>query len=90
MPADACWAFAMALNVWLTFYRKYDAERIRRLEVFYFLACYGIPLVPGFVFVFIQTPERGRFYGNALLWCWVSSDWDVFRLATFYAPVWYV
>jgi hypothetical protein len=80
----------MALNVWLTFYRKYDAERIRRLELFYFLACYGIPFVPGFVYVFIQTPEKGRFYGNAVLWCWVSSEWDIFRLATFYAPVWYV
>lgn len=80
----------MALNIWLTFYRKYDAERIRRLEIVYFVLCYGIPFIPGFVFIFIQTQSKGRMYGNATLWCWVSSEWDLFRLVTFYVPVWYV
>jgi hypothetical protein len=80
----------MALNVWLTFYRKYDAERIRKLEVIYFVVCYGVPFVPALVYVFVETHQKGRLYGNALLWCWVSSDWDLLRLVTFYVPVWYV
>lgn len=87
MPADACWAFAMALNIWLTFYHKYDAERIRRLEIVYFFACYGFPFIPAFTYIFIKT-SKGRLYGNATLWCWVSTPWDLLRLVTFYVPVW--
>ena len=88
MPADACWAFAMALNIWLTFYRKYDAERIRKLEVVYFIVCYGVPFIPAFAYIFIKTAAKGRLYGNATSWCWVSSEWDLLRLVTFYVPVW--
>jgi hypothetical protein len=24
------------------------------------------------------------------LWCWVSVDWDILRIAVFYGPVWFV
>ena len=29
-------------------------------------------------------------YGNATLWCWLSSQWDEVRIYTLYGPVWYV
>lgn len=88
MPADAFWTAAMAFNVYLTFYRKYDGQMLRRMEIPYLLVCYGIPLVVSITYIFIYNARQGRMYGNALLWCWVSSDWDVWRIATFYAPVW--
>ncbi|TWU74687.1 hypothetical protein ED733_004630 [Metarhizium rileyi] len=90
MPADAFWTLAMAINVYLTFYLKFDAERLRRMEIPYLIGCYGIPFVPAFVLLFIKTPEGARVYGNATLWCWISYDWDVLRIATFYGPVWVV
>lgn len=88
MPADAFWTLAMAINVYLTFYFKFDAERLRRMEVPYLICCYGIPLVPAFVFLFVRSQEGARVYGNAVLWCWISGDWDILRIATFYGPVW--
>lgn len=90
MPADALWTFVMACNVWLTFYHKYDAEQLRRLEKWYLLVCYGIPFVPAIVFVFATAPSKGHIYGNATLWCWISSKWETLRIACFYGPVWYV
>ena len=90
MPADALWTLAMAVNVYLTFYHKFDARRLRRMEPLYLGCCYGIPFVVALVFVFVKTPAQGRMYGNATLWCWVSADWDIFRIATFYGPVWVV
>ncbi|KAM7208812.1 hypothetical protein V8F20_000975 [Naviculisporaceae sp. PSN 640] len=90
MPADALWTMAMALNVYLTFYHKFDAHRLRKMDVAYMISCYGIPFIIALTFIFISTPERGRFYGNAVLWCWVSPKWDIFRIATFYGPVWIV
>lgn len=90
MPADAFWTLAMAINVYLTFYFKFDAQRLRRMEVAYWIGCYGIPLVPAFAFLFIKNSEGQRVYGNATLWCWISYDWDILRIAVFYGPVWYV
>ncbi|KAM7214917.1 hypothetical protein V8F06_009669 [Rhypophila decipiens] len=90
MPADALWTMAMALNVYLTFYHKFDAQRLRKMDTAYLITCYGIPFIIAFTYIFISTPKQGRFYGNAVLWCWVSQNWDIMRIATFYGPVWIV
>jgi hypothetical protein len=90
MAADAYWTLAMACNVYLTFYYKFDAQQLRHLEIYYLICCYGLPFVPAFVFIFAKTQEKGHIYGNAILWCWIDSEWDVLRIATFYGPVWYV
>jgi hypothetical protein len=88
MPADAFWMLAMAVNVYLTFYFKFDAQRLRRMEIPYLLCCYGIPFIVAITMVFVSTPERGRMFGNATLWCWTAPKWDIFRIAIFYGPVW--
>lgn len=89
MVADAYWALAMAINVHLTFYHKFDARRLRKMEVPYLFACYGIPFIPALTYIFVNTERRGFVYGNAVLWCWISSEWDIWRILTFYGPVWY-
>ncbi|ODA78540.1 hypothetical protein RJ55_05921 [Drechmeria coniospora] len=88
MPADAFWTLAMAINVYLTFYYKFDAERLRKMELWYLISCYGIPFIPAFVYIFARKQDGRRIYGNARLWCWVSAEHDVLRIATFYGPVW--
>ncbi|CAJ2508105.1 Uu.00g092910.m01.CDS01 [Anthostomella pinea] len=90
LPADAFWTLAMAVNVYLTFYFKFDATKLRKMEIWYLIICYGVPFVPALTFIFLSKPEAGRMYGDATLWCWVSSGWDIFRIATFYGPVWVV
>ncbi|KUI60048.1 hypothetical protein VP1G_07302 [Cytospora mali] len=88
MPADAFWSLAMAVNVYLTFYYKFDAQRLRKMEIPYLLFCYGIPFIIAFVYIFIKDPVKKRMYGNATLWCWVQQSWDIWRIITFYGPVW--
>ncbi|KAL4870193.1 hypothetical protein BDV12DRAFT_166364 [Aspergillus spectabilis] len=90
MPADALWTFAMAFNVYLTFFRKYNSEQLRRLEWKYVALCYGLPFIPAFVYFFIRSQSRGKVYGSAILWCWVAPSWDFLRIAIFYGPVWFV
>ncbi|KAJ5901138.1 hypothetical protein N7504_007131 [Penicillium tannophilum] len=90
MPADALWTLAMACNVYLTFFHKYNSEQLRRLEWKYVLCCYGLPFIPAFVYFFINTQARGRVYGSAILWCWVALPWDCLRIIVFYGPVWFV
>lgn len=106
MPADALWTFAMAFNVYLTFFRKYNSDQLRRLEWKYIVLCYGLPFIPAFTYFFIRSPSRGKIYGSAIvcslpsrlwqhsypsqLWCWVAPSWDILRIALFYGPVWFV
>ncbi|KAL2863483.1 putative cAMP receptor-like protein [Aspergillus lucknowensis] len=90
MPADALWTFAMASNVYLTFFHKYSPEQLRRLEWKYLILCYGLPFIPAFVYFFIRSSSRGNVYGAAILWCWVAPSWDFLRIAVFYGPVWFV
>lgn len=89
MPADTCWALAMAVNVYLTFYRRFDTDRLRRLEPYYLAACYGTPFIPALVFCFLKDSDNNRVYGDATLWCWISPEWGIWRIASFYGPVWY-
>ncbi|ELQ38555.1 G-protein coupled receptor [Pyricularia oryzae Y34] len=90
LPADTLWTLAMAVNVYLTFYHKFDAVKLRKMEIPYLFICYGLPFVIALTYVFIQSPERGRMYGDATLWCWISPRWDIWRLTTFYGPIWLI
>ncbi|KAF9885614.1 hypothetical protein FE257_012705 [Aspergillus nanangensis] len=90
MPADALWTLAMACNVYLTFFRKYNSEHLRHQEWKYLLFCYGLPFIPSFVYFFVRSQSRGRVYGSAILWCWISPQWDFLRILLFYGPVWLV
>jgi len=75
MPADALWIFAMSCNVWLSFFRAYDVAALRRLEFKYLVACYGIPLIPALIYLFISTIDRGKIYGTAV----VSQRFNLMR-----------
>lgn len=67
MPTDSLWSFCMAVNIYLTFYRRYSAEDIRNLEKWYFLFCYGLPLILATTLSLIKTTGRGKIYGPALV-----------------------
>ncbi|KAL2003617.1 hypothetical protein VTN02DRAFT_3163 [Thermoascus thermophilus] len=90
MPADAMWTLTMACNVYLTFFHKYDSAQLRKLEWKYLLICYGLPFIPAFAYFFISSEGKGKVYGSAILWCWVSLPWDALRIAVFYGPVWFI
>ncbi|KAF5589819.1 G coupled receptor [Fusarium subglutinans] len=66
--ADALWTLAMAINVYLAFYYRFDAQRLRKMELPYLLLCYGIPFLPAFVFIFIKNGDGVRVYGSAIQW----------------------
>lgn len=67
MPTDSLWSFCMAVNIYLTFYRRYSAEDLKKLEKWYFLFCYGLPLILATTLSLIKTAGRGRIYGPALV-----------------------
>ena len=67
VPADALWNLAMAINVYLTLFKKYNAEQLKALELRYWLMAYGGPFVVAFIYIFVETNGRGKIYGSAVV-----------------------
>ncbi|CZT50533.1 uncharacterized protein RSE6_11539 [Rhynchosporium secalis] len=90
MPADALWALAMGVNLFSAFYFQVTELQRYRLEMCYIAFCYGAPCIVASVLLLVATEERGPIYGNATLWCWITSDWDDYRMYLFYGPIWII
>ncbi|WKT38204.1 hypothetical protein QSH57_000022 [Fusarium oxysporum f. sp. vasinfectum] len=89
MFADVFWALAMATNVYLTFYYRFDGVRLRKIEPLHIGLCYGIPFIIAVTFIFVRNKDGVRAYGNANLWCWLTVEWDAWQLAT-YGLIWLI
>ena len=57
----------MAFNVYLTLFRKYNAHQLKALEWKYHVLCYGIPFIVALSLLFVETDERKKIYGDALV-----------------------
>lgn len=72
VPADAYWNLAMAVNVYLTLFKKYNAQQLKAVEWKYHLTCYGGPFVVALTLLFVETQSRGKVYGDATV-CYNSK-----------------
>lgn len=61
--------------MYLTVCRKRTTHQLRKLEPVYISICYGVTLIPALVFLLLR-PEKGQIYGDATLWCWISTGMD--------------
>lgn len=57
----------MAINVYLTLFKKYNASQLKALEWKYHLMCYGCPFLVAFVYIFVDTNTNGKIYGSAVV-----------------------
>ncbi|PQE10664.1 G- coupled receptor protein [Rutstroemia sp. NJR-2017a BBW] len=89
MQSDPWWSLAMAMNVYLVFFHRFDGARLKKLYPYYGLICYGLPFIPAMVCLFVKTKKKGRIYGNATLWCWIDGPWASLRIYSYYAPIWF-
>ncbi|KAI9640475.1 hypothetical protein NHQ30_011221 [Ciborinia camelliae] len=89
MQSDPWWSLAMATNVYLVFFYRFDAAQLKKLYPYYALICYGLPFIPAMVCLFVKTKKKGRIYGNATLWCWIDGPWAPLRIYSYYAPIWF-
>ncbi len=65
MQSDPFWSCAMAVNVFLVFFRRYDAMQLKKLHWIYALICYGLPFIPAMFCLFYSNKSKGKMYGNA-------------------------
>ncbi|KUJ23877.1 putative cAMP receptor [Mollisia scopiformis] len=88
--ADVLWTLAMACDVFLIVFYKYETEDLRRLELKYAVGITTVVFIPALTFLFIHTPEKGPIYGSVTLWCAISPKWVLFRIIFYYGPIWLI
>jgi hypothetical protein len=55
----------MALNVYMTFFKKATASMLQSYEKYYFALCYGLPITLGLIFLFMDVFANYGIYGPA-------------------------
>ncbi|KAH7150397.1 hypothetical protein B0J13DRAFT_499432 [Dactylonectria estremocensis] len=88
MQSDPWWSFAMSVNVFLVFFFNASPSTFRKYAWVYCVICFGGPMIPAIVLILIRDPEKGLVFGDAALWCWISTDWNLVRLYSYYIPIW--
>jgi hypothetical protein len=64
MQSDPWWSFAMAVNVYMVFFKAYRPTDFQKYLWLYCLVCFGVPGVPAFICLF-YAPNGQHMYGNA-------------------------
>eukprot|EP00977_Amphora_coffeiformis_P029067 scaffold38456_cov176-Amphora_coffeaeformis.AAC.3 len=83
--ASICSSFynaSLSIYFWLIIVKGWNEQMLKRIEWFF----HAIPL--SWAIVSALTGLIMDVYRSANLWCWVSSDEEVFRLVAFYGPLW--
>ncbi|KAF7553567.1 hypothetical protein G7046_g7079 [Stylonectria norvegica] len=88
MQSDPWWSFAMSVNVFLVFFNNANPCTFRKYAWLYCVVCFGGPLIPAIVLISIRHDPKGLIFGDAALWCWISTDWSLVRLYSYYIPIW--
>ncbi|KUJ06647.1 uncharacterized protein LY89DRAFT_402226 [Mollisia scopiformis] len=89
VQSDPYWSCAASITVGLIFFYRFGQEDIKRLYWWYSLLCYGIPFVLGLVCLLVNNHNKSdRYFGNAVIWCWIDPEHAVARIYLFYGPVW--
>ncbi|KAL8282871.1 hypothetical protein RB597_010226 [Gaeumannomyces tritici] len=87
MQADPWWSAAMAINVYMVFFRGHNPSSFRRQLWVYNALCFGVPAVPAFICLLVR-PNGRPMYGDSILWCWINHEWSSLRIYTYYLPIW--
>ena len=74
---------SLSVYFYLVICRGWNETALQRIE---WPVLHGIPLAAGALTSVLGLALHA--YGDALLWCWVSADHQVFRWAAYYVPLW--
>lgn len=77
----------MAVSVFMRVKARRSVDEIRLFENVGVACAFVLPFIPALVFL-IWRPKGYTVYGPAVLWCWISNESNILRLAAFYGPIW--
>ena len=80
--ASASYHAVLSVHFLLVLRRGWTEADLRRIEPY----LHAVPVLWS-VGTAVAGWALGR-YGNATRWCWIKADYDQYRWAFFYAPLW--
>jgi hypothetical protein len=83
--ADVLWTLAMACDVFLVVFYRYDTKALRKLEIKYISAITTLVFIPAVTFLFIHTAEKGPMYGSVTVSALPQIEASVAGMVT-YSP----
>lgn len=89
IQSDPWWSLAMAINCVKIFFFNGNSQSIKKWGWLYCLICYGGPCIIAFSVLSLKDPDKTKVYGNAGLWCWITNDWNRYRIYTYYMLIWF-
>ncbi|KAJ3048555.1 hypothetical protein HK097_010439 [Rhizophlyctis rosea] len=89
--AGVCWSGAVAISLILVVRFRVDPSDLGRYERWYHLACWGIPGTISIVYLTAwKMFGRGRVFGDATFWCWITDAYPELRVYVFFIPMWVI
>lgn len=89
--SGAFWTGAMATHCLLAVTLSKPIAQLEPYYKYYHLISWGLPtLIACASFLLQPILEQGPVYVPIGLWCWVSSNYSIYRIILFYGPVWLV
>ncbi|RKO86173.1 hypothetical protein BDK51DRAFT_8140, partial [Blyttiomyces helicus] len=85
---DAFLNASMALGLLLIIVFRLPSDRVRGFDPYLKMASWGTPGVVSICYLVVGTEGRGKIYGDATLWCWISDEYSYLRIATYHGPIW--
>ncbi|ORX93048.1 hypothetical protein K493DRAFT_316222 [Basidiobolus meristosporus CBS 931.73] len=84
------WTAMISLNLVLILYMGLSLDDILKYEKYYVVICYSAGVVMAVVPVFVDSANGNNLYGDAILWCWITSTHPYHQLAFLFIPLWVV
>lgn len=89
-PAASLWTCCMATHCALCVISQKPIISLSGNFRYYHIVSWGLPLVFACVPFLLQavTPSLGNAYSSAVVWCWISKNYSIWRIYLFYGPIW--
>ncbi|KAJ3086142.1 hypothetical protein HK102_013472, partial [Quaeritorhiza haematococci] len=86
------WTAIISAQCLMAIMQQKPVQSFRHLEPIYHALAWGLPTLMVVIMygVSFRNPERGPIFGDATLWCWISGNWNIYRLIFFYIPLWLI
>nr|ACF17591.1 cAMP receptor cAR [Cavenderia aureostipes] len=72
------WTLCLAVSIYLLIVKR--IQEAERLEKYYYLICWGLPLISTIIMLAKGLVER------VVGWCWIGGQYTAYRFGIFYVP----
>jgi hypothetical protein len=87
------WTASIATHCMLAVSSNRPISQLSHYMKYYHIVSWGVPAlitIATFCLQYTNLASGRPVFGNATYYCWISKDYIVFRMITFYGPLWVV